>query len=168
MRFSFVFSLSVLLELIPQMFTTYLKFKLFKNIELLSNEERVFCFSCETGNVEGVISGRGVFSAKILTTRNGERNIYCFTGSITSFIPECRDQLGFVSLSNETINSPYQKLNFNSRDDIGFDTCSRMVFLDAPMGAGKTFVADQFVKRLPKSALVLAITCRISLAKYLM
>ncbi|KAI9326674.1 hypothetical protein BD770DRAFT_303430, partial [Pilaira anomala] len=35
------------------------------------------------------------------------------------------------------------------------------------MGAGKTFVADQFIRRLPRTASVLAITFRISLAKYL-
>lgn len=83
------------------------------------------------------------------------------------FILECGEQYGFVPADDELIYSDYPKLNFNGQEDINFNACSRVVFLDAPMGAGKTYVDDEYIKSLPSTASVLSVTFRISLAQYL-
>lgn len=116
-----------------------------KVISSLIDGERVFCMSCETNNNNGILSGVGVCSAKVLNTKSGEKAIHCFNCGITTFILECGDQYGFSPLPDEIIDSPYKKLNFNGRENINFDSCGMLVFLDAPMGSGKTFVAEQFL-----------------------
>lgn len=130
-------------------------------------EERVYCMSCETSIHDGLMEGIGKSSAKILMTRNRGKRVYGFNCRTSMFILECGEQYGFVPADDELIYSDYPKLNFNGQGDINFNACSRVVFLDAPMGAGKTYVADEYIKSLPSAASVLSVTFRISLAQYL-
>jgi hypothetical protein len=81
------------------------------------------------------------------------------------FILEPADQYGFVPTEDEIIKSSHDKLNFAGSEDIDFDACSRLLSLDAPMGTGKTHVSQQYLSRHREKS-VLAITFRISLAKY--
>lgn len=82
------------------------------------------------------------------------------------FILEAGDQYGFSPKADEIISPVYDKLNYEGQDDVDFDAYSRLVFLDALMCTGKTHVAQQYFNRHPHSS-VLAVTFRISLAKYL-
>ncbi|KAG0781939.1 hypothetical protein G6F57_011920 [Rhizopus arrhizus] len=127
-------------------------------IRYLEDEERVFCLSYETKKDTGVLGGIGVSSAKDLVTKREETSIYCFNCCMSMFILQCGDQYGFAAPQNELISSPYPKLNTNGRNDIKFNARKSMVFLEDPMGSEKPYVADQYLKSLPVSSTILAIT----------
>lgn len=131
----------------------------------IHQEERVFCLICET-NVESMI-GIGVCSAKMLTSRSGERAMFCFNCGTTMFVLECGDQYGFYAARHELVISDNRKLNYNGSVDIDFDLCQKVVFLDAPMGSGKTHITKTYISRLDKNTSILSVTFRVSLARYL-
>lgn len=133
----------------------------------LQEQKRLYCLMCET-NTQSYI-GIGTCSAKSFTTKSEEKAIFCFNCGATVFIFECGDQYGFHPLEDELIMPTHSRINFNNgADDINLDEYKRVVFLDAPMGTGKNHLAKQYINMLdPATTVVLSITFRISLAKYL-
>ncbi|KAI8575167.1 hypothetical protein K450DRAFT_263007 [Umbelopsis ramanniana AG] len=131
----------------------------------LEHNQCVFCLKCETQVAGSEIRGVGISSAKAFLRPNGTKCVFCFNCSYPMYILETADQYGFVPTEEEIIKSPHDKLNFAGSEDIDFDACSRLVFLDAPMGTGKTHVSQWYLSRHGEKS-VLAITFRISLAKY--
>lgn len=130
----------------------------------LHPKEIIFCNKCDVDN------GRpfGLPSAKVFHSAGDELGIYCFNCETVTWLLCTAEQEGFsVTCDNQFIDTPYAKLNYNGRCDIDFDDFdTKLVVLDAPMGSGKTFVAEQYIAR-HKEASVLIVTFRISLARYL-
>ncbi|CEP12324.1 hypothetical protein [Parasitella parasitica] len=131
----------------------------------LQLDERLFCLMCETNT--RLYKGVGTCSAKSYLTKSGEKAVFCFNCSAIVFVLECGDQYGFHPLDDELIRTENTKLNYDGADDINISTCKKVLFLDAPMGTGKTFLAKNYIAILDASVTVLSITFRVSLAKYL-
>lgn len=126
--------------------------------------EVIYCNRCDFENGAPF----GVPSAKSFCTPGDEIGIYCFNCSSITWVLSTSDQEGFTITDEEQlVITPYDKLNYKGRVDIDFTKISSKIFvLDAPMGSGKTFIADDYVRNQPDQS-ILVITFRISLARYL-
>jgi Origin of replication binding protein len=132
----------------------------------LTSGDVLFC-TCEI-NENGPI---GIPSAKAFLGKGGSMGIHCFNCRSLTWILDTAEQFGF------TIDDEYKEqqliripdnhqLNFGTSLDVDFDEAKSIYILDAPMGSGKTHVAHAYLNK-NKQLSVLAITFRISLAKYM-
>lgn len=140
----------------------------------LQDGQIVFCPRCETSlykpdNRNSLWvrdKGVGIPSAKVLQLKSGGMAIWCFNCDSMTVILLVGDQYGFVPECHEIIETPHKYLNFEGKEDVCFESNFRVLFLDAPMGAGKTEVAGRFINSNPRLRII-SITFRISLAEYL-
>ena len=96
----------------------------------------------------------------------GGTGIYCFNCTCLTVVLMCGDQYGFVPHADEKIIIESKYLNENGRRDVNLRAAFRLLVLDAPMGAGKTEVAGEYIRSRPSSS-ILSITFRTALAVYL-
>jgi predicted AAA+ superfamily ATPase len=60
------------------------------------------------------------------------------------FVLDVGDQYGFEAADDEIIHCENDKLSLT---DVDIDQCSRLVFIDAPMGTGKTYLAQEYLSQ---------------------
>ena len=132
----------------------------------------VFCPVCETtkSKQSGVLvvqCGRGTPSAVAIEKGNGEKVVFCFNCSTLTVILETVEQHGFMPETDELIHTPHKYLNYNGRVDVDLNQNAKLIFVDAPMGTGKTELVTSYLENLSPYTRILAISFRQSLAKYL-
>lgn len=146
----------------------------------LADGDFLYCNSCEVVVDKGTLTGKwrllagiGTCSARAKERQNGEMFIKCFNcGKFTNII-QVYDQYGFEPEPGEIIpycgDENHRQLNSGGRRDFSFYTTrAKLLFLDAPMGTGKTHAMKEFINNPNHlSKKVLVITFRISLAQYL-
>ncbi|KAK9364392.1 hypothetical protein V1509DRAFT_650654, partial [Lipomyces kononenkoae] len=79
----------------------------------------------------------------------------------------CADQYGFVADGDEIVplNEGIRKINWNGSKNISFDDCDYLLlFLDSPMGTGKTHAVREYLRANPQMS-VLSVTFSQALAR---
>ncbi len=139
---------------------------------------RVFCPACETlvdmGRDRSIslcrrVAGVGVDSGVARLAPGGDVATQCFNSAVCgrqTIIRPVAEQWGFSAEEHEEIRID-DKINYNGRMDIDLEALLndvRVVYLDGPMGCGKTHLVQSYIEG-HEEAKVLVVTFRRSLAR---
>lgn len=151
-----------------------------KSVRSIRDHDVVYCKSCETrcetvpgiaGQYDSIrLHAIGTPSARVRLMKSGQLSIKCFNEHCSAFfvILPTTDALGFCAESKEIVHLQGKYINEGSAKDIELgEVGKRLIVVDAPMGSGKTELAQNFIKELGAHSSILSITFRRSLARNL-